>query len=120
MLTALLLIIIIWLLWTLHQDLLDMQSQHRNLREELSRLAGEATQMSQSIQSMGATQTVKKVNINKASKTALRTLPRIGAVIADRIIEGRPFNSIEDLLELEGFSPEVLAATREHLTLEDN
>ncbi len=38
------------------------------------------------------------ININTASATDLESLPGIGAVTANNIIDGRPFTQIEDLL----------------------
>lgn len=39
-----------------------------------------------------------KVNINSASQTELEALPGIGPVTAAKIISGRPFKNLEDLL----------------------
>lgn len=38
------------------------------------------------------------IDINRASKDALDTLPKIGPVTADKIINGRPYRSIEELV----------------------
>lgn len=40
---------------------------------------------------------VKPVNINKASKAQLKTIPGIGDAEADKIIAGRPYKSKADL-----------------------
>jgi competence protein ComEA len=42
--------------------------------------------------------TVKQIDINKASKKELMTLPGIGDVYADRIIKGRPFKGKDDIM----------------------
>jgi len=39
-----------------------------------------------------------KVNINSASQSQLEVLPAIGPVTASKIIQGRPYNSINELL----------------------
>ena len=42
--------------------------------------------------------TAKQIDINKASKKELMTLPGIGDVYADRIIKGRPFKGKDDIM----------------------
>jgi len=41
--------------------------------------------------------TAKLIDINRASKRELMTLPGIGDVYADRIIKGRPFKGKDDI-----------------------
>lgn len=38
------------------------------------------------------------ININSASQSQLESLPKIGPVTAEKIIAGRPYNGVEDLL----------------------
>lgn len=47
--------------------------------------------------SVGSSNT-QKVNINTASQQELENLPGIGAVTADKIIAGRPYQDIKDLV----------------------
>ncbi len=57
------------------------------------------SQTSPSTQTLGASQgVVGKININKASEKELDSLPSIGQVTADKIIAGRPYQKIEELL----------------------
>jgi len=42
------------------------------------------------------------VNINTADKSALENLPGIGPALADKIIAGRPFKSVDDLKNVKG------------------
>jgi competence protein ComEA len=40
-----------------------------------------------------------QININSASEKELDNLPAIGAVTAQKIIAGRPYGSVEELLQ---------------------
>lgn len=42
-----------------------------------------------------------QININFASKSELKKLDGIGEVLAERIIDARPFDSLNDLIEVE-------------------
>jgi len=58
-----------------------------------------------------------RVPINTADATALETLPGVGPVLAQRIVEHRsrhgPFVEVEDLLDVPGIGEAKLAALRE-------
>ena len=45
------------------------------------------------------------ININTATKDELMTLPLINDFNADNIIAGRPWETLEDLIQLQGFGP---------------
>ncbi|MCA9660067.1 MAG: helix-hairpin-helix domain-containing protein [Myxococcales bacterium] len=49
------------------------------------------------------------INVNEASAEELASLPRIGPVLADRLIAARPFASVADLLRVRGIGPKTLA-----------
>jgi competence protein ComEA len=49
------------------------------------------------------------VNVNEASAEELASLPRIGPVLAARIIAARPFASVAELLGVRGIGPKTLA-----------
>ena len=50
-----------------------------------------------------------RVDLNTASIEALETLPRVGPVLAARIVAGRPYQSLEDLDRVRGVGPVTLA-----------
>ncbi|HLT40881.1 MAG TPA: helix-hairpin-helix domain-containing protein, partial [Enhygromyxa sp.] len=52
------------------------------------------------------------VDLNTASIDELASLPGIGPVIAERIVAGRPYPSVDALLDVKGIGPARLAALR--------
>ena len=48
------------------------------------------------------------IDINAASSAQLDTLTGIGPVYAQRIIDGRPYSSVDDLLRVSGIGPKTL------------
>ena len=57
-----------------------------------------------------------QVDVNSADVKALETLPGIGPVLAQRIIEGRPYKSLADLEKVKGLSKAKLDAIKDDLT----
>ncbi len=45
------------------------------------------------------------LDINRATASELEALPGIGPVLSERIVEGRPYEAIEDLLRVSGIGP---------------
>ena len=50
----------------------------------------------------------KQVDINKATATELAAMRGVGPAIAARIIEGRPYKSVDDLLKVSGIGQKKL------------
>lgn len=65
----------------------------------------------------GATsQTNATININTASASDLDTLPGVGAVTADKIISGRPYETVDDLLERKILSQSVFDKIKDKIS----
>ena len=58
------------------------------------------------------------VDPNVAGSAVLQTVPGIGPVYASRIIENRPFSSINDLIRVKGIGAATLARIRPYLHVE--
>ncbi|MCB9712512.1 MAG: helix-hairpin-helix domain-containing protein [Myxococcales bacterium] len=52
------------------------------------------------------------VELNRASEAELTSLPRIGPVLARRIVEGRPYAEVDELLRVRGIGPATLRRLR--------
>ena len=52
------------------------------------------------------------VDMNRASREELQGLPGIGPTLAQRIVEARPFRSVEDLRRVRGIGPKTLEKLR--------
>lgn len=91
-----------------HSDpdrIVSLREQERDERRELEEI-GVASDPS------GA-----RIDINAASVEELVRLPQIGEVIAERIIDARPFQEVEDLLRVDGIGKITLDKIRDHITV---
>ena len=56
-----------------------------------------------------------KINVNTASQKELESLPGIGPVFAKRIVELRPYGTVDDLIKVRGIGPSTLEQIRDHV-----
>lgn len=58
------------------------------------------------------------IDVNAASEEALTSLPMIGETLARRIIDGRPYKTLEELLQVKGIGEGILEKIRPYLKIE--
>ncbi len=63
----------------------------------------------------------KKIDINTATSAELQTLPRIGAAVAQRIIDYREehgkFKKIEEIMKVKGIGEKIFEQIKERITV---
>ena len=57
------------------------------------------------------------VDVNRADERELTSLPRIGPVLARRIIQGRPYTAVDELLSVRGIGPTTLQGLRPRVVI---
>jgi len=57
-----------------------------------------------------------RVDVNSADVKTLETLPGIGSTLADRIVAGRPYHSVDDLSKVKGLSKSKINAIQDKIT----
>ncbi|MFT4997665.1 MAG: DNA uptake protein ComE-like DNA-binding protein [Chitinophagales bacterium] len=127
MITILLLIAVAWLLWNIQQHLEEANDRQRNVADNLSKLLTKLDQTGPTTSTSNITKTNKaepsnsppvKVGLNSASKGVLRKLPKVGAVVAERIIEARPFERIEQLKQVDGITENLYLSLKDLVFLD--
>jgi len=75
-------------------------TQIRELRKELSR----------------AEKSQDRLDLNTAEPGTLQKIPGIGPALAARIVSGRPYRKVDDLLRVKGIGPELLERFRPYVS----
>lgn len=55
-----------------------------------------------------------RLDLNAASQEALKSISGIGSVLSERIVAGRPYGSVDDLIKINGIGPQKLKQFRIH------
>lgn len=63
------------------------------------------------------TEATARININTVTKNGLQRLPKVGATCAQRVIDARPFKSLEQLDALPGLTQQQRDSLKSHLTV---
>ena len=81
----------------------ELRAKQRSEDKELKELQGQVkkTLTPQSL-----------LDLNTASKKELQSIKGIGPVLAERIIAGRPYRTVDDLINVKGISPKKLESIR--------
>ena len=82
----------------------------------------EVTQSAQSAQTKAKSAATKlapgtKININNADQSTIEKLPEIGPVKAKAIIDGRPYNAIEDVMKVKGIKGKTFDAIKDYIVV---
>jgi hypothetical protein len=57
---------------------------------------------------------IVRLDLNATSQEALKSISGIGSVLSERIIAGRPYGSVDDLIKIKGIGPQKLKQFRIH------
>lgn len=63
----------------------------------------------------GKASPTQAINVNAATRGELMSIPGVGEVTANRIIESRPYAAIDDLLKVNGIGPATLEKMEPHV-----
>ncbi|WP_020407065.1 ComEA family DNA-binding protein [Hahella ganghwensis] len=124
----LVLLVAIWLLWSISRNTADALDKQTALQYEIVALEKRLDEMNDLLKaSLGASSAApgssqaedisgssgQKVNLNTSSANALTHLPKIGRAMAQRIVDGRPYGSVEELSRVQGISSEMISEIKD-------
>ena len=109
---------------TFEADLLSLKSEVKGAKTEdvvqsvsNSEIVAEEEPNTPSSDSVSGNNSAGLININSASLSQLMSLPGIGQSYARRIIEGRPYSSVNELTKVKGIGPKTLEKIKNQIAL---
>ena len=91
------------------RTLAEMHRRQREAERELNDFRSKVTNV--------RTRNEPPLDLNTASKAELQQIPGIGPVTAVKIIEGKPYQSVDDLLKIHGIGPKSVEAITPCVTI---
>ena len=88
----------------------ELRAQERSEEQELKSL---------SERGKGSRPASGPIDVNTATPKELQSIKGIGPVIAERIVSGRPYKSVDDLIKVQGIGPATLEKIRPHLVVQE-
>jgi len=92
-----------------------LRAEQRREEEELAKLKKEAAGKVSGED--GPPGEVTRIDVNKASREELETIKGIGPVLAGRIIQARPFKSVDELVRVKGIGEKSLGKMKAYMTI---
>ena len=89
--------------------IVQLRAEQRQDEKELKNIQDQAAQSEQSRE---------PINLNKASKEELELIKGIGPVLAERILEARPYKTVDELLKIKGIGKKNFEIIRGYLIID--
>ena len=89
---------------SLELQIKSLKARNQQLEQQLALEQSKKRSRDPSLSNSSTDQKSPLIDVNSAAKDSLMTLPLVNGYIADKIISGRPWKRVEDLIQIQGFS----------------